>query len=124
MGCVGRHREFMICPCHCSQTLVHIYTLLTFLLSFACSWGKHNPPITHRGKNVARAWGKGVTQTDFFPVVLIKDPYSWMGSQCRHKYTSFWGHDENHCPNLIRWRVPDRDETASVRVKYALEWRT
>ncbi|KAK1746904.1 hypothetical protein QTG54_002248 [Skeletonema marinoi] len=85
-------------------------------------WGKHNPPTTHRGRNVAKAWGKGITQTDFFPVVLIKDPYSWMGSQCRHKYTAFWGHDENHCPNLIRWRVRDKDETAFVRVKYALEW--
>ncbi|KAL7497113.1 hypothetical protein ACHAWT_005264 [Skeletonema menzelii] len=86
-------------------------------------WGKHNPPSTHRDKNVAKAWGKGVKQLDFFPVVLIKDPYSWMGSQCRHKYASFWGHDEQHCPNLIRWRVTDRDDTAFVRVKYALEWK-
>jgi hypothetical protein len=46
-----------------------------------------------------------------------------MSSQCRHKYTSFWGHDKDHCPNLIRWRVTDVDETAFVRVKYALEWQ-
>ena len=83
-------------------------------------WGKHNPPTTHRFKNVAKAWGKGVKQDDFMPVVLIKDPYSWMGSQCRHKYTTFWGHDDQHCPNLIRWRVTDKDEPSEVRVKFAL----
>jgi len=86
-------------------------------------WGKHNPPSTHRFKNVAKAWGKGIKQDDFMPVVLIKDPYSWMGSQCRHKYTTFWGHDEQHCPNLIRWRVTDHDEPAEVLVKFALEMK-
>lgn len=25
-------------------------------------WGKHNPPTTHRFKNVAKAWGKGIKQ--------------------------------------------------------------
>jgi len=87
-------------------------------------WGKHNPPTTHRFKNVAKAWGKGIKQDDFMPVVLIKDPYTWMGSQCRHKYTTFWGHDDEHCPNLIRWRVTDRDETSTVRVKFALQMNT
>ena len=87
-------------------------------------WGKHNPPTTHRFKNVAKAWGKDVLQQNFFPIVLIKDPYSWMGSQCRHKYTTFWGHDDQHCPNLIRWRVTDKDEPSTVRVKYALVMKT
>ena len=59
-------------------------------------------------------------QKNFFPVVLIKDPYSWMESQCRHKYTTFWGHDDEHCPNLIRWRVTDEDQPSEVRVKFAL----
>eukprot|EP00581_Thalassiosira_minuscula_P007937 CAMPEP_0183711676 /NCGR_PEP_ID=MMETSP0737-20130205/7129_1 /TAXON_ID=385413 /ORGANISM="Thalassiosira miniscula, Strain CCMP1093" /LENGTH=547 /DNA_ID=CAMNT_0025940243 /DNA_START=30 /DNA_END=1673 /DNA_ORIENTATION=+ len=86
-------------------------------------WGKHNPPTTHRNRNVAKAWGKGIKQSDFFPVVLIKDPYSWMGSQCRHKYTTFWGHDDKHCPNLIRWRIPTEDVPSEVRVKYALEMK-
>jgi len=86
-------------------------------------WGKHNPPTTHRFKNVAKAWGQGIKQDDFMPVVLIKDPYSWMGSQCRHKYTTFWGHDEKHCPNLIRWRIEDQDVPSEVRVKYALQMK-
>ena len=57
------------------------------------------------------------------PVVLIKDPYTWMGSQCRHKYTTFWGHDDKHCPNLIRWKVTDKDEPSIVRVKFALQMK-
>lgn len=48
-------------------------------------WGKHNPPKSHRLRNVAKMWGEGINQTAFFPVVTIKDPYFWMGSQCRHR---------------------------------------
>jgi hypothetical protein len=84
-------------------------------------WGKHNPPTTHRFKNVAKAWGKNIKQGDFFPVVLIKDPYTWMGSQCRHKYATFWGHDDEHCPNLVRWKITDAIVPSEVRVKFALE---
>lgn len=87
-------------------------------------WGKHNPPSTHRNKNIAKAWGKDIVQNNFLPVVLIKDPYSWMGSQCRHKYTTFWGHDDQHCPNLIRWRITDKNVPSEVRVKYALNMKT
>ncbi|KAL3775433.1 hypothetical protein ACHAW5_007157 [Stephanodiscus triporus] len=86
-------------------------------------WGKHNPPTTHRFRNVAKAWGKGIKQDDFFPVVLIKDPYTWMGSQCRHKYASFWGHDDEHCPNLVRWRVTDAIVPSEVMVKFALQMK-
>lgn len=84
-------------------------------------WGKHNPPTTHRFKNIAKAWGKGIKQGDFFPVVLIKDPYTWMGSQCRHKYATFWGHDDEHCPNLVRWKITDALVPSEVRVKFALQ---
>ncbi len=83
-------------------------------------WGKHNPPTTHRFKNIAKAWGRGIKQDDFMPVVLIKDPYTWMASQCRHKYATFWGHDAEHCPNLIRWKVTTEAIPSEVRVKFAL----
>lgn len=86
-------------------------------------WGKHNPPTTHRFRNVAKAWGKGIRQGDFFPVVLIKDPYSWMGSQCRHKYATYWGHDDEHCPNLVRWKIPEAIVPSEVRVKFALQMK-
>eukprot|EP00574_Skeletonema_japonicum_P008136 CAMPEP_0201731634 /NCGR_PEP_ID=MMETSP0593-20130828/26341_1 /ASSEMBLY_ACC=CAM_ASM_000672 /TAXON_ID=267983 /ORGANISM="Skeletonema japonicum, Strain CCMP2506" /LENGTH=508 /DNA_ID=CAMNT_0048224441 /DNA_START=147 /DNA_END=1673 /DNA_ORIENTATION=- len=70
-------------------------------IRFQPPWGKHNPPSFHRGQHVAKFWGEGINQTAFFPVVMIKDFYHWAGSQCRHSYTSFWEHDEKHCPKLV-----------------------
>ena len=42
-----------------------------------------------------------LNQTEFLPAVVIKDPYSWMGSMCRHKYAVNWAHFAGHCPNLV-----------------------
>mmetsp|Transcript_29087 Transcript_29087/g.45765 ORF Transcript_29087/g.45765 Transcript_29087/m.45765 type:complete len:171 (-) Transcript_29087:112-624(-) len=42
-----------------------------------------------------------------------------MNSQCRHEYgVTFWKseYDEEHCPNLIRGNVRDRDETISLQL--------
>jgi len=89
----------------------------TFGFSAEAPWGKHSPP-SNRLKRVA--WdGEGINQTAFFPFMMIKDPFSWMNSQCRHDYgVTFWDstYDEEHCPNLIRGQVTDRDETAPVRL--------
>ncbi|KAL7530900.1 hypothetical protein ACHAXR_003739 [Thalassiosira sp. AJA248-18] len=82
-------------------------------------WGKHNPPSSHRFKNVAKMWGEGINHTAFFPVVTIKDPYGWMGSQCRHRYATFWEHGEGNCPNLIKKKILDRDVPEEVMVKFA-----
>ena len=40
-------------------------------------WGKHNPPQTHRLRNVAKVGGKGINQTSVLPAVVVKDPYHW-----------------------------------------------
>ena len=80
-------------------------------------WGKHNPPKTHRLKHVAQVGGKGVNQTAAFPFVIIKDPFHWHGSQCRHKYYTNWEHDEDHCPNIVSWKDGN---PVKVSVKYAL----
>jgi len=64
-------------------------------------WGKHNP-ISFRSKHVAAMSKKlNINQTNVLPVVLIKDPYSWMGSMCRKNYAAHWDHWKNHCPNLM-----------------------
>jgi len=80
-------------------------------------WGKHALP-SNRLKRVA--WdGEGVNQTEFFPFTMIKDPFTWMSSQCRHGYgVTFWNseYDEEHCPHLIRENVRDHDETAPVQL--------
>ncbi len=74
-------------------------------------WGKHSPlswrlnhvtESTGPGVNfVANDGGEGVKQDNVLPVVIIKDPYHWMGSMCRHPYGAMWIHSERHCPNLV-----------------------
>eukprot|EP00586_Coscinodiscus_wailesii_P017310 CAMPEP_0172493460 /NCGR_PEP_ID=MMETSP1066-20121228/24924_1 /TAXON_ID=671091 /ORGANISM="Coscinodiscus wailesii, Strain CCMP2513" /LENGTH=239 /DNA_ID=CAMNT_0013263655 /DNA_START=431 /DNA_END=1150 /DNA_ORIENTATION=- len=64
-------------------------------------WGKHTP-ASWRGKHVsASPWAKGIPPYDVLPIVMIKDPYTWMSSMCRHHYTAIWLREEGHCPNLV-----------------------
>ncbi|KAL7522391.1 hypothetical protein ACHAWX_007075 [Stephanocyclus meneghinianus] len=79
-------------------------------------WGKHNPPTTHRLKHKSKVGGEGVNQSAVFPLVIIKDPYHWAISQCRHKYFTFWEHDAENCPNIMN--VWDEEPT-DVTVEYA-----
>ena len=72
-------------------------------------WGKHNPVSTHRLQHTAKMWGEGINHTAFFPVTMIKDPYGWMGSQCRHRYTTRWAHGPGNCPNLINKKKIRKD---------------
>eukprot|EP00590_Aulacoseira_subarctica_P005511 CAMPEP_0172423956 /NCGR_PEP_ID=MMETSP1064-20121228/19674_1 /TAXON_ID=202472 /ORGANISM="Aulacoseira subarctica , Strain CCAP 1002/5" /LENGTH=395 /DNA_ID=CAMNT_0013165595 /DNA_START=269 /DNA_END=1456 /DNA_ORIENTATION=+ len=63
-------------------------------------WGKHSP-LSYRGRNFADKdpWAKNYT--GFLPVVIIKDPYTWMHSLCRNRYAADWEFTMEHCPNLI-----------------------
>lgn len=36
-----------------------------------------------------------------FPAVMIRDPYPWMQSMCRHPYGAKWPHHAEHCPNPV-----------------------
>jgi len=63
-------------------------------------WGKHNP-ITYRSQHAARLASGSTKQENVLPIVMIKDPFYWMGSICRHKYATNWFHTKDHCPNLV-----------------------
>jgi hypothetical protein len=64
-------------------------------------WGKHNPE-SWRLKHRATISGNLVPdQTHVLPVIVVKDPYSWMGSMCRNSYHMKWYHTNAHCPNLV-----------------------
>mmetsp|Transcript_16719 Transcript_16719/g.31675 ORF Transcript_16719/g.31675 Transcript_16719/m.31675 type:complete len:422 (-) Transcript_16719:833-2098(-) len=64
-------------------------------------WGKHNP-ISWRTHHMAIVGSEGVEQTHVLPVAVIKDPFHWMESMCRHSYAAHWFHDpQQHCPNLV-----------------------
>ena len=78
-----------------------IYTLTLIVTSVP--WGKHNTPKAHRGHHLAKGNGGSkwsLNYTWVLPVVIIKDPFHWMVSNCRHEYF-LWDHDENHCPNVV-----------------------
>ncbi|CAM9258168.1 unnamed protein product, partial [Chrysoparadoxa australica] len=56
------------------------------------------------------------------PIVMIKDPLTWMGSMCRARYDVHFGkdlEDPSHCPQLVK---PDGDVVAS-NVAYNVAWK-
>jgi hypothetical protein len=66
-------------------------------------WGKHSP-ASWRLKHMAKGGGGRIPdQRHALPVVVIKDPYTWMSSMCRNPYVMKWWHrkQDNHCPNLV-----------------------
>ncbi len=63
------------------------------------AWGKHSPAsfrLVYKNE-----WSKGLNELHALPIVVTKDPYSWMESLCRHPYSAFWKHSLEHCPNLV-----------------------
>lgn len=89
-------------------------------------WGKHNP-VAWRMHHEAAVGGKGVRQSDFLPIVMTKDPVTWMASMCRHSYEARWRHTREHCPNLVPNEV-DREfrrqpgkGTMGIKVKFATQ---
>jgi len=89
-------------------------------------WGKHSP-VSLRGINVAatetrRKHGILKNQTHVFPVVVIKDPFFWMSSMCRHPYSAFWKRSSN-CPNLVpkayNMKFVEGPSGVNVKVQYA-----
>lgn len=84
-------------------------------------WGKHSP-VQWRNKHKAPKM-EALNQTAFLPAVVIKDPYTWMDSMCRHSYAANWPHFENHCPNLVPITPEEKkklknDETFKVNIRY------
>ena len=64
------------------------------------NWGKHQPP-SHRLDHSVNQDGQ-VPNQNILPVVLVRDPYTWMQSLCRNRYATHWFHVVPlHCPNLI-----------------------
>jgi len=62
-------------------------------------WGKHRMAEVkwnHTAVNMAEH-----NKQNVFPVVIIRDPYSWLQSMCSHPYAAIWRHGKHHCPNLV-----------------------
>ena len=83
--------------------------------------GKHSP-VSWRYKHSAPS-SVGLNQTQFLPAVVIKDPYTWMDSMCRHSYAANWKHIDGHCPNLVPISPEEKQkinnkETFNVNIRY------
>jgi len=63
-------------------------------------WGKHQP-LSSKNRNFPKHW-LSVEHEDVLPLVVIKDPLTWMGSMCRNSYSAHWIRTSDHCPNLIK----------------------
>jgi len=71
-------------------------------MRFQVPWGKHTP-VSWRLHHTAEALGNEteLIQEHVLPIVVIKDPYTWMSSMCRHPYAARWFHRKGRCPNLV-----------------------
>eukprot|EP00529_Nitzschia_sp_RCC80_P020478 CAMPEP_0113467018 /NCGR_PEP_ID=MMETSP0014_2-20120614/14589_1 /TAXON_ID=2857 /ORGANISM="Nitzschia sp." /LENGTH=382 /DNA_ID=CAMNT_0000359295 /DNA_START=427 /DNA_END=1575 /DNA_ORIENTATION=+ /assembly_acc=CAM_ASM_000159 len=61
-------------------------------------WGKHI--LASMKWNTTGKHAKNVNKTNVLPVVLVRDPYSWMQSMCQNPYNARWEHNKI-CPHLI-----------------------
>jgi len=71
-------------------------------------WGKHrlaSEKLTNTAGHDAK-----VNKTNVLPVVMVRDPYNWMQSMCRHNYEARWPH-RKECPNLAKPKLQN-DGTA------------
>lgn len=65
----------------------------THAMQWQVPWGKH---LLASKRDVQR-----VSDVNVLPVVMVRDPYFWMISQCRNPYRVRWPHKAKHCPNLV-----------------------
>lgn len=85
-------------------------------------WGKHM--LANRKWNNTARHDVKVNKNHVLPVILIRDPYTWMQSMCRHPYAAHWPHAgadataaaaaDQHCPNL----VTTNGSSIPVSIKY------
>ena len=63
-------------------------------------WGKHRLAKVKWTHNVSDHMGY-MSKTDVLPIVIIKDPFTWLQSMCKSPYATKWRHHPGHCPNLV-----------------------
>jgi len=78
-------------------------------IRFQVPWGKHSP-VNFRKFHKASD-NINTDEDHVLPVLIIKDPYTWMTSMCRHTYAASWWHDnDKHCPNLVLITVSEKEK--------------
>jgi len=64
-------------------------------------WGKHRLAKLKWNHTAPDGWGMS-NRTNVLPIVVIKDPFTWLQSMCKSPYEAHWKHRSSHCPNLRR----------------------
>jgi hypothetical protein len=67
-------------------------------------WGKHSL-ATMKHMYTANNFDKD-DKDNMLPVVLVRDPLTWLTSMCTNPYSAKWTHHKSHCPAL----VPNADD--------------
>jgi hypothetical protein len=79
-------------------------------------WGKHTPVFNDTYRLTHRTYeDKDIQAQYMFPAVMVRDPYKWMTSMCRHAYGASWRHVDEHCPNLVPNEVDAAEEERRTR---------
>ena len=69
-------------------------------VEFQVPWGKHMPAAVRETGHSAplQTW---IRPENVLPIVIVKDPLTWMQSMCQNPYRVRWFHkNADHCPNL------------------------
>ena len=67
-------------------------------MQWQVNWGKHQSPKFRLNHSVH----SNLVNAEMMPVVMVRDPYNWMQSMCKTRYSAHWFHVvPDHCPNFI-----------------------
>jgi len=93
--------ELLIANCH-MQPRMDKYGEVNKGVRWQVPWGKHSPPGDEEFRLHHKTAKDKTVGNNILPAVTIRDPYSWLRSMCRHKYTAKWSSSfDGHCPNLV-----------------------
>jgi hypothetical protein len=107
-----------------AANFLHNNCIMPLEIYWQVPWGKHVLAERRLDHDVFKLKKKEyVDPSTVLPVVLIRDPYFWMQSLCRHNYGAQWLHTNEHCPNLVPNEVDYKTfnfpkGTIPVRIKY------
>jgi len=62
-------------------------------------WGKHSP-AWYRGIGHVNNFIGQIDPDNMMVASMVRNPYDWMASMCRHGYTAKWDRNSKNCPNL------------------------
>ena len=73
--------------------------ILEVIMAWQVPWGKHRM-AENKWTNTAEGFEQ-YNKNYVLPVVMIRDPFNFFQSMCRHPYSAHWRHNNNHCPNFV-----------------------